>query len=218
MTIGELLATARNQLDDTVAPYRWSADELAEYLNNAVYELCECKLIKDSSTAAICSIDVVADTQSYALDKRIVSIERAKLSKVTDPLTQITVDIADNYFSGWDTQKDTPSAYINDEGKIILVWIPDENDTLTLTVYRLPLSPITVADSNSDPEVPLKWQHQLYKGIYKQAYDKHDSDTYDPKMRDRYNYEWEIVKDRIKREWIKAHTVSRRITPNAGAI
>lgn len=218
MIIGEIVSTARLQLDDTVEPYRWSDDELAQYLNDAVYDLCRCKIIKDSTTGAICSIDVVAETQSYPLDERIISIERVKLSKITKPLTRITTDIADSYYPNWETQTGMPSVYIHDEGKITLIWIPDEDDTLKLTVFRLPLSPITMADVASDIEVPLEYQGHLYKGMYMLAYDKHDSDTYDPKMRDRYSYEWEIFKDRVKRDWIKAHTVSRRSVPHRGAM
>jgi len=218
MIVGEILSNARLQLDDTVEPYRWSDDELARYLDNAVNDLCKCKVIKDSNTPEICTINVVANVQTYQLDNRIISIERAKLSKATIPLNRITIDIADSYYSDWETTAETPSAFIHEGNKIILIWKPDSDDILNLTVYRLPLQPITMASVGDEPEIPLEYHGQLCKGIYMQAYDKHDSDTYDPTMRDRYAGEWNIFKDRVKRDWIKKYEVKRRNVPHRGAI
>ena len=222
MTINEIITFARGQLDDTIEPYRWSDDELALYLNNTVNELCrESRVLKDA-TSAITQIPVVADTQSYVIDKSIVSIVRVRLTLGIKNLIGIDESVADDFVTNWETSTGTPRYYIHDsdisQQAIKLIPTPIVDDTLNLVVYRLPLTIVSMAVAADELEIPAEYHGKLFVGMYKQAYDKHDSDTYDPRMRDRYFLEWEAIKDKINRQRMNEYTTRRRIVPHFGAI
>lgn len=215
MYIADIVNNARLKLDDVVEPYLWSDDEIAEYLNISVEELCnESYMIKDSTTDDICTINITADTAYYPLSDKITSIIIAKLDSMTNYLKQIDDGVIIDYDGSAIT---TPSFSYNDSS-ITLYPTPAANDTLHLTVYRLPLNTINMANAYNEIEVPRKWQNYLYYGIFRLAYDKNASDAYDPQMRDRYAAQWEITKDKILRESIRSYKISRRIVPMYGAM
>ncbi len=215
MYIADIVNNARLKLDDVVEPYLWSDDELAEYLNTSVEELCnESYLIKDSTTADICTINIIADTANYPTSDKITSIVTAKLDSMTNYLRQID----DGVIADYDGYTITTPSFSYDGSSITLYPTPTVDDILHLTVYRLPLNTINMANAYNELEVPRRWQNYLYYGIFRLAYDKNTSDTYDPQMRDRYAVQWEIVKDKILRESIKSYNVSRRIVPMYGAM
>lgn len=196
MTLSELVVLAGGQLDDSVMPYKWSDVELVAYINDTINELCEqAKILVDSSTEPICKINVVAGTAKYALDARVIEVLRGKLVTGDRKVTRVTRSYMDRYSPGWDSataSSGTPKNFIGDldTGFITLHPKPTANDTLWLTVVRLPLAQMTSDIVNQTPEIHFKYHHELLDGICGRAYLKQDSETYDPKKAERHLALW----------------------------
>lgn len=199
MNRADLIAVFRDRVGDAVEPFLWSDDNVQEYLDDAHNEAAErARLIKDSLTAAICTIAVVANTAAYLLDPRILSVERAKLDLQRLPLELTSTPALDggssafagrsNGYSfttglavGWETATGAPvSAALDDEGgrwKLTLVPIPTAADTLRLQVFRLPMASLT--DDNATPEIPSRLHIRLVDWMEHRAFSTHDLEQRD---------------------------------------
>lgn len=200
MTRAELFAAFRNRNADTSLPYLWSDAELQEFLDDGHNEAAERgRLLRDSTTAAICTIAVTANTASYVLDQRILSVERAKLDSRTAPLRLSSTPAMDGRAGAfprdwrvngvwrpviggdWTTQQGTPFVLVLDaEGarwKATLAPIPVVDDVLRLQVFRLPL--YCLDDDEDEPEIPYRLHIRLVDWMEHRAYAKKDADTYD---------------------------------------
>lgn len=207
MDAGQLLAVFRARVHDTVAPYLWADVEAIEFLNDAQNEAAErANLLRDSTTAEICQISVVAGTAVYLLDPRIISVERAKLDSQRQPMQITSTPAMDGPRSasrpgwpqqwrangtwladsgaGWETQTGTPYFLVldaeGDRWKATLAGIPIVNDTLRLQVFRFPLADIE--DEADEPEIPARLHVRLVDWMEYRAYSKKDTETYDEKL------------------------------------
>ena len=207
MDAGQLLSIFRSRVHDNVAPYLWSDPEAIEFLNDAQNEAAErARLLRDSTTAEICTVAVTAGTAVYLLDRRIISVERAKLDSQRLPM-QITSTpemdgprsatrpgwpqqwrangtwLADSG-AGWETQTGTPYFLVldaeGDRWKARLAGVPTANDTLRLQVFRLPLADIE--DEDDEPEISPRLHIRLVDWMEYRAYSKKDTETYDEKL------------------------------------
>lgn len=180
MKLRELLALVRSDLDDITAPYLWSDPELIEYAVDAENEACRrARLLIDSSTAAICQIAVVANTALYPLDSRVIFVRRAKLSLDDRPLGRASVRDLDHAIVGWEGEATTPSHFVSDyeTGKLRLYAKPVVDDTLNLTVVRLPVNDMN--DMEDSPEINPRYHRSLRYWVMYRAYMKQDADTKD---------------------------------------
>ncbi|MEK7425737.1 MAG: hypothetical protein AAB131_18080 [Actinomycetota bacterium] len=202
MDAGQILVVFRSRVHDNVAPYLWSDLEAIEFLNDAQNEAAErARLLRDSTTAEICTVAVTAGTAVYLLDRRIISVERAKLDSQRLPM-QITSTpemdgprsatrpgwpqqwrangtwLADSG-AGWETQTGTPYFLVldaeGDRWKATLAGVPIANDTLRLQVFRLPLADIE--DEADVPEIPARLHIRLVDWMEYRAYSKVDVET-----------------------------------------
>jgi len=194
---------ARGLLDDNQTPYLWSDAELTAYLNKSINELCEeAELLKDSTTTAICQIAIVAGKSIYSLDERVLKIKRARLVIYDTWITRRTTEFMDRYYRSWDsvlTSPGTPAAFIEDQntGKITIYPVPDADDTLKMTVVRLPLVQMSTTTLTASPEVHMKYHFDLLDGILWRAYSKQDAETYDPKKANTHRALWMTKKNEI---------------------
>lgn len=208
MNLADLITVFRARTFDTEAPYLWSDDELGEYATDAENEAAErAKLIKDSTTAEICQVAVTAGNAVYYLDQRVITVERAKLTLGNYPLDLSSTAQMDNgtrpvvnqwrstpTYNNWlgtDWQKATGTPVrllLDDEQsrwKATLYPIPVVNDTLNLTLYRLPLGPLST-DQGNVPEIPYRLHIRLVDWMMARAYRKQDAETRDEAKADRY--------------------------------
>ena len=208
MTIDELLDACRKRLQDTAEPYLWSDEEIIEFADDAENEAAErASLLRDTTTAAICEVDVVAGTAAYLLDARILRVERAKLDLGTVPLSLSSTAAMDRGAgvtprdwrtqslswqsggagAGWEQRTGTPAlALIDREGsawKLRLVPIPVVDDTLRLHVIRTPLVPMSTSDGS--PEIPVRLHIRLLDWMVHRAYSKQDAETFDQAKADK---------------------------------
>jgi hypothetical protein len=186
VTRDQLIAAWRLRVMDTAAPYLWGADEVLEYLNDAIEEACErADLIRDTVTAAICEVAITANTAGYDLDDRILEVLRAALD--SEPprglLTLATTEGMDRDHRGaWFAENPgTPSTLVIDpQGagwRATLVPPPSADTTLRLHVYRRPLAPIVAA--NDEPEIHERQHIKLLDWMDYRGYSKKDAETFD---------------------------------------
>lgn len=221
-TLGELVTRWRKILDDDTEPYLWSNDELTNNVNFVINQLCfEIGLIEDSTTSSICEVTVTTPTAIYSVSDRITYISRAKLDSQTQPIPIRTVPWMDVNISDWENADADEPQYLLTEGigtnKVRIYPPPDANDTLYLTVWRLPLADLDyTTDVNNSPEIHTKYHQYLDNGVYWQAYGKQDADTYDPEKAVYHLGLFDDDKESIKRADIKYRYRDEIVSPAKG--
>jgi hypothetical protein len=198
----ELLAYMRiSVLDDNVLPYLWSDLEILAFLNYAEIQACRrANLIIDSSTASdsgtagtastmgvkpLCTLPVIAGQATYQLSPKILQVKRCQLGSMTVPLSgPVSRSSLDNLVSGWmgtggivgtAGTNGFPCCFENEPtNTLTLIPSPSANDTVYLTISRLPLLPITLSTS---PSIDPKYEEGICDWAAHLAFMKPDSDT-----------------------------------------
>lgn len=179
MTLGELLNLWRIELDDVAEPYLWSDTEAISYAVDAEREACRrARLLVDASTVAVCQIALVANTALYALDSRVIRVNRVRLTGDASPLTPMMVRDLDQQWPGWEDDTGTPQVWCPDyeSSKLRFVGNPTASGTANLQVVRLPLTDVN--DPDDTFEIPAVYHANLRHWMAHRAWLKRDSETY----------------------------------------
>lgn len=178
MNVEAFIGEFRRVMADTAVPYLWSDEEVVTYLNDAVKEACErALLIEDRVTTAVCSVALVANQTDYRLHESVIQIKR--LTFRGRALSETSVEQMDNEDPLWESRTGEPRQYIQGESTgLRLVPAPRIAGTVNLTVYRLPLDDLSADNDSGTPEVPARHHMRLLPWMYRCAYLKHDSETY----------------------------------------
>lgn len=182
MTLADLIATARREADDTATPALWSNDEWREFANDAENEACRrARLITDATTSAICSVNITSGNPTFTLDPRVVFVRRVKLTSESQPLISVDHRDLDEQAPNWEDTTGIPRRWVRnwETGKVRLWPIPDDDDTASLRVVRLPLAPM-VADVDH-PEINPRFHRSLVFWMLYRAFSKTDSQTMNAK-------------------------------------
>ncbi len=185
MLAQDLIQLARDRYLDDVSTtgLLWSDEELLADLNWAYKRAAEWGLlIRDTDTAALCTITLVDSQPLYTLDQRIVTVESITLVDAAgaeyDVPAMARKDLLWTFGSGWRAAKGKPQAYEPTKSyQIRLVYMPDSvwaGKTLRLDVNRSPLTDLTDFD---EPEIPASMHESLVYGLCAQAFLKRDADT-----------------------------------------
>jgi hypothetical protein len=176
-TAAELIMQARQQyLGDTENPPMWCDELLLASLNWAYRRAAYWSLaIRDSTTAAVCTITLVADQAVYNLNRSIIVVNSITLNK--PDMTQRKLEAVNEgdaaSFGGcdWRTETGEPFLYVPQGYTIQLVRVPSAEwagKTLTVDCFRLPLTSLTLDDT---PEFFDEIQQEsLIYGMLSQAY------------------------------------------------
>ncbi len=226
MTMADILLEARDRLGDTGKPQLWSDRELCGYTNIVINEVTEEKrLFRDSKTPAICNIAVLAADAApdYLLDTRINEIVSARMNSQVIPLVRETKKYLESWNPDWRNMTvDTPYWFLTDysEGYLTLVPKSQRNDTILLTVYRLPLTQMAIdaAGLAASPEIHFKHHPRLVNGIMSLAYLKDDTQCLDPQKAEQHRQLWLKDKDKMAKSRINLHDAGEFLGPNYGAI
>jgi hypothetical protein len=153
MTLAELMAAARVDLDDSGSQPLFVDAWLKRRINQAVTEACRrARLIEDSETAndgasptpnPICLYTVASGARLITPDPRIILVKRVKLGSQDLPLPRKHAKDLDRLLPGWETSTgDDVACYVTDytKGKIYFNTAFSASDTVRLTVVREPLS------------------------------------------------------------------------------
>lgn len=224
-TLTQLLSRWRSFLNDKVAPYAWGDDELTEYANRAIEEIClECMPITDRTTLTdgtdpVCQITLVQDQIYYDVSDKVIAVQKAKVSGESAPLAIKDLEWMEDNMGDWESQDSgTPRILIVlgvGDGKLAVYPAPDADmagQTVNMVVSRLPITELDYSDpDNSSPEIKQKFQRFIDNGVYMFAYRKHDEDTENGLAAAHMGY-FERDKERIKWELIKEKSIQRTPT------
>lgn len=181
MTLSELIAQLRIELDDTEEDYLWSDAELTRYLNEAEKEACRrARLIIDSSNVEVTVIDVDAGDPVCDVDPRVIRILEAVPTWDNRPLRRTTMQELNLQEPTWRDRVDArPQHYIADyaTNQIRIFPIPSVTGQLRLRVYRIPLE--DMAAEVDEPEIKPMYHEKLIHWAKHRAYLKKDADTLD---------------------------------------
>lgn len=182
MNLEQLIAQFRVDSEDGVQPYLFSDESVVQWLNEAVEEACiRSLLLKDFSTPAVCTIDVVDGVPTYTPHASIINITRAEFTADGETegveLYQTDEYEIDRTRPGWRKMAETPRDFIHHDTVIRLGCLPPAG-TLSLEVNRLPLTPMA-ADAD-EPEIAAIHHRKLVHWALFRAFSVPDSETIDP--------------------------------------
>lgn len=192
MNLKKIRERGRKKIDDTAKAnggYLWSDDQLDEWINEAVDEICLRSRTLQDATSAFCTLKIRAGVNRYELDPSILVVRRAKLdSQPRDPtLCMTTMDILDTRFPTWDNPVVTGPpqwGFTNkDYGDHLTLFVapyPSQDDTLRLTVWRLPTPDERLCDDDDVPPIPSRQHKDIDYWIEHKAFEIKDSEMYDP--------------------------------------
>lgn len=207
LTLSDLRRRARSRLDDKVAPYLWSDEDLLDCINDTLRDAAiRANLVVYDGVAIpfTQNLDLTWNSK-YALPSGTLDVKSVYLaSQPTTTLTRTSINRIENYYSGRPTQVGTPYSYALDQTQagtgdysglqvrtIQFLSTPSAADTAMLDTTRLP----ALLESDSDvPEIDEMWHPDLIYGITGLAYLKQDADAFDPKRSAR---DLQIFEDRF---------------------
>jgi hypothetical protein len=173
-----------NSLEGSGGDTLWSDEEIVGFLTEAVNEVAErALLIEDHTTPAVCSIALQAGVGEYALHPSVLKIKRATWNG--HPIHETSTEKLDCEHLAWETLAGRPCHFVFTGANTLRLYrIPRAEDltvapTLALTVYRTPLQPYSVDNLEEVPEVKTLYHDRLMQWMYRCAYLKKDSETFD---------------------------------------
>lgn len=187
MNLGEVRSACRTKIDDVARPYLWSDDLLNGWINDAVAEVCLRARSLQDSTSKFLKIPIRVGVNRYELDPSILVIKRAKLASYFMPLTMTTMAILDQKIPTWDDPKVTAipqygftNKDYSDHLTLYISPYPYQNDTLNLTVWRMPTECERLTEDEDDVPLPLHYHKDLEYWIEHKAFEQKDAETFDP--------------------------------------
>jgi hypothetical protein len=190
----------RRDVDDRVAPYLWSSDEVFGYLDDAQKLFCRLTGgIGDASTS-LTLLSYTAGAATLACSPLILKI-RAAYDEATGTPVEI-VNIEDMAARGmrFDGRSGPLRALVAGmEPASLHTWpLPAASGGVRLVVERLPLA--TISDFDQTLEVADHHQHGLSLWMRARAYTKQDADTLDARRADNFNTQFRAYCDAARRE------------------
>lgn len=173
----DLLDDVTDNPDQDDKDYRWSQAFLTRGIATAEAEACRrADLIYDTTTAAVCSVTLVADTSTYAIHSKVTVLE--KVIYDGEEIPQATEEELEAYYGAtWRADTGAPTHYIVLGRNIRLYPIPtttEAGETVSLEVYRLPLARFT-----DTLEVPEEYHQDLCEYVAYLAFKRRNEDTED---------------------------------------
>lgn len=218
MTQAELLAEVRRRLRDVAgdaSEYLWSDYELIDIYANATRDRLFLKtrnMVIDSSTATdsssvpLCSLTLVANTQSYALSPKIIKVIDVQSSTADQPMKRIYAEQLHYYFKtrNWRMlDAGTPLYWCTnlETDKISFFPKPSAADTIKLVVSRFPLARLD-NDAVTAPTLDFREEYHdsLIPGIMSMAFTKKDAETDYPILSSNYRKHFDERCEEIKLE------------------
>jgi len=209
MNSTDLLGVFRDEMADTEAPYLWSDAMLRRYLDDAQKVFCrKTEGIEDSSTPAITRLDIQAGVEWYATDKRILKVRKAFDTATGRELPIVNMERAGAEGIRFDGRAAPIKALVAGlEKHKLRAWPkPSAGATIDLSVFRLPLEPIT----GPDQDLELDDQHHLALLLWMKhrAYGKEDAETFNRAKSEDYEARFYLYCAEARKEQERARRVT----------
>lgn len=178
----------RSDVVDLAMPYLWSDSEVFSYMDDAQKMFVRNGIgIGDVTTPAVVEVDVVAGEEYAAIHPSILTIRAARLVSTGRELSLRNLQDTsgrgfDDYQNAFGSSEHRPGPVrgmvIGEEvNKVRWVGIPQADDSVRLSVYRLPLTPISGAGQAF--EIREEHHRTLLYWMKALAYLKSDAETFD---------------------------------------
>lgn len=181
MTFDQLLADCREELDDEVAPFLHRTERLTRLINEAVSEANIRGHFLVDTRSSICTIPLVAGTDSYAIDPSIITLQTVRLaSEPFEALARTSMERLNHTEPNWRSATGRPSHFVRvEKNRIVLTPTPDAVDELKLEVWRHPNENEAVGpgDDMADTCVPAHLHPKLVHWVVYRALMKRDGET-----------------------------------------
>lgn len=196
MTGRELVRKFRQMSQDEVTPHLWEDDFVLDCLNEAEREAADrARTFYDTTMA----VPVTAGRARYAIDPRIIDIERAALSADGDGRPPLKLKLFDRMELDWKTPPrsrheaglpwDRPFGLVYDgDQSVEIVPAPKRDGKLLLGAYRLPLRDF---DMDSEPELPAVHHGALVDWALFRAFSIPDADEANERLAAYYHDRYE---------------------------
>jgi len=170
----------------------WGDEVLIDYLNQALFEACirEPSLITSVGDATLNQVAVSPSVARYSLDPRVNRISSVRITGregVLEPTTREEMDSAYPR-TDWTVTEGEPTKYILDEEPvkyINLYPIPSASATVTF-VADVFHEEIDMDNMTTNLSFPNFAQDGLVDWMLHRAYQKKDSQTYDPNLSEKH--------------------------------
>jgi len=211
MNTTELKDYFRSQVRDDVRPYLWSDEEIMVYMNDAQNMFCRLSSFTiPDATSDVTQVTVTAGEPYSEIDSSIITVRsamllsnRRKLEVVSpedlDRLTRADYNQYTRFIDDMSVGPVTAMVIGVEPGLVRWVQVPDADDTVSLSVYRRPVQPLTA--DGQELEIPAEHHIHLVLWMKRLAYDKHDADTYDPKASQTASAAFTAYCEQARREW-----------------
>ena len=203
---GDLYDFFRSDTADTELPYLWSETEVFGYMNDAYRSFVRMTGGVSDVSSAVTQVPVVAGQMYADVSPLILRFTQAYLASTGQEVKIINEQDAAALFAAdygqarqilmSTTQGPVRYMMIGLErsqaaGKVRWLQVPAVNDTVSLSVFRLPLDTIEVGNSSFDfPDIGLEHIEYLMLHMKARAYGKQDAETFDRGRRDSYKAEF----------------------------
>lgn len=210
MNSTDLHSRFRADVFDDREPYLWSDVEVYAYADATQKQFCRLAGGILDSTSTLTQIAVTSGNPWVSIDPRILKVQRIHRLSDFEPVDPISLedltklgDEADygtvRRFKLDNMPGEVRYAITNMEAdKLRLLRVPVADDTLQLTVYRLPLKSINDADQKL--EIAEQHHEYLLLGMKARAYRKQDAETRDARRASAFEGEFRLYCDQARQE------------------
>lgn len=194
MLATELFDAYRSETGDNRRPYFWSGSDIWRYMNDAYSMFVRLTGGIGDTSSDITRVDITAGERQSTVSTKILKFREARLNSngvtlkiinYTDFPLRTDVDYGTTSLLASNNLPGEVKYMVIGEQRGFVSWarVPEVDDSVSLSVYRLPLCPL----SDSSPEiVDVDEEHHNHLLLWMKAlgYDKHDADTFNPDKRD----------------------------------
>lgn len=183
MTLEDLIARYRTDANDKVVPYFCTDSEVTAWINDAVNEAClRGRLIHESSDDDIIKIAVIANTSVYQLHAALYELDYVSFAlpdEESSPVKLVSREWLDDNVSNWRYLTGDPEFGIQSDKSIRLVPKPENNGTLIMEGYRLPVAPLV--EQADEPEINPEHHRHLINWALHKGFSMPDAEFFDAK-------------------------------------
>jgi hypothetical protein len=196
MTRAELLTELRETVNDSPTNGAWRESLLLSFLAEGQDKFCEqTGFFVDRSNY---TVELVADTESYAIDERIIEVmdvwngatrlgkfeERDRTEGVGTAWFPFTTSARVGAPSCWQSDRET--------GKITVYPVPTSTEAgtvLTLRVWRYSRTALDAA--TGEPEIPARFHRAPLDWACFRCFSQHDAESFDPQEASRHKTQFD---------------------------
>ena len=189
MNLEQLRRRFRVLAKDTVEPFLYADDDIADWLTDAEAQACmRGRLLLDDYTPSVCVVPVVAGTHGYNLHPKLYELVLVRFKATgdtrSDPVRLVSREWMDDNVRDWrdaDNWSYTSASRryaVQSETGLRIVPAPDVAGELLIEGYRLPMRPL--ANDNDKPEIHEASHEKLIQWALFRAFSVPDSESFDP--------------------------------------